>query len=55
MIKNKEQARSYAVNFQNWVSTQSLSYSELFIYQNFLINIGKKYNLLREFKENGLI
>lgn len=34
-IKTKEDARSLAIEWQNWVSTQSLSYGEMFEYENF--------------------
>ena len=34
-IKTKEDARSLAIQWQNWVSEQNLSYGEIFEYENF--------------------
>lgn len=60
--KTKEQARQYAINWQSWVSEQntkenpqSLYMSELIEWQNHLEAIAKKFHLVREFKENGII
>ena len=54
-IKTKEDARSLAIDWQNWVSTQSLSYGEMFEYENFFRNLGEQFNLTEEFIENGII
>lgn len=54
-ITNKQDARSHAIEYQNWQSTQALSYGEICTCQSFFIGIAKKFNLVREFKENGII
>ena len=48
-------ARNYAIDYQQWASEQSLSYSELADWTDHLYQLAKKYNLVREFKENGII
>jgi hypothetical protein len=55
MIKTKEQAREYAIDFQNRIAIKKLSYKELFVYQNKLIKLAKKFQLIEEFQENGII
>jgi hypothetical protein len=54
-IKNKNQARQYAIDWQVWVSKKKLSYGEMAAYQDGLRALGKKWGLLREFKENGIV
>ena len=53
--KSKEDARDIAIDYQQWVSEENLSYGELAIYGNQLRKLGKKYGILREIKENGII
>jgi hypothetical protein len=54
-IKNKEEARQIAVEYQFWASNQSLSYSELATYGHYFELLGRKFHLIKEFKENGII
>lgn len=54
-ISTREQARGHAVDFQNWVGRQSLSYKELADWQTYFGAIAKKFDLTDEFKENGVI
>ena len=54
-VKSKSAARQYAVDFQKWSSDQSLSWSEVIVWQNKLYILAKRFNLVREFKENGII
>jgi hypothetical protein len=54
-LKTKAQARSHAIDWQNWQSTQSLSYGEVTYFQNFFIRVGRKFKLSTEFRENGII
>ena len=54
-IKTKEQARQYGMDFQKWASDKDLSYGELLHFQNKLSTIAKKFGLVKEFKENGII
>lgn len=53
-VKTKEEARTMAIDFQNWASEQNLSYSEIANYQNYFEKLGKKFKLTEEFKENGI-
>lgn len=41
-IKTKEQARQYAINYQQWSSNKNLSYAEIFAYTNTLSKTAKK-------------
>ena len=52
---NKEQARDKAIEWQNWQYSKSLSYSELIEWNDYFTVLAKKYGLIREFKENGII
>ncbi len=54
-IKSKEEARQEAINFQMWVSNESLSYGKLQEYYNYFEMLGKKFNLIKEFKKEGII
>ena len=54
-IKTKEEARQYAIEWQQWVSEQSLSYEELYSWQIHLKTLAIKFDLVEEFKENGII
>lgn len=54
-VKTKEQAQQVAIDYQDWASEQSLSYGELFYYQNKLEKLAKRFGLVKEFKENGII
>lgn len=53
--KTKGQARQVGIEFQDWASNQNLSYGELSHYQNEIYNMAKRFGLIREFKENGII
>lgn len=55
VIKSKEQARVLAQQWQHKASTQALSYGELFTATNYFTKLAKKFHLVREFKENGII
>jgi hypothetical protein len=54
-LKTKEEAIQYAINWQNWVSTQNLSYSELIHWQEYWNTIAHQFDLVDEYKENGII
>lgn len=51
----KEEARQYAIDWQYWVSEENLSYEELADWQVHFTDIAKKFGLVREFIENGII
>jgi len=54
-INSKEQARQYAIEWQEWQGEVSLSYKEVIMFSDIFRKLGKKFGLLREFKENGII
>ncbi len=54
-IETAEEARQYAIDWQNWASEQNLSYSELAEWQAIFCELSEKFNLEDEFKENGII
>lgn len=54
-IKTKEQARQFGIDWQHWASDKNLSYGELIIFENKLRKLAKQFNLVEEFKENGII
>jgi len=51
----EQEARQYAIYFQNWASEQDLSYSEIVQWNIVFEILADKYGLLDEFKENGII
>ena len=53
--KNKEKARELAVIWQLQFNDNNYSYEEIADWQFFFEEIGRKYGLLREFRENGVI
>lgn len=54
-ITTQEEARQFAVEWQAWQSTQVMSYSEMFEWQEVMQGLGKRFKLSKEFKENGVI
>lgn len=54
-FKTLNEARQYAIDWQSWQSEQSLSYRELIKWQNLFEKLAIKFDLLEEFKENGII
>lgn len=53
--KRKEIARETAIYWQLDFDKFNYSYGELYEWQCFFEEIGKKYGLLREFRENAII
>ncbi len=51
----KENARQKAIDWQRQSAEQSLSYSELAAYGDYFTKQGRRYGLLREFRENAII
>lgn len=51
----KERAIECAVNFQQNASRANYSLSEFVVTQRKVIKLGKRYGLLKEFKENGIL
>ena len=52
--KQKEAARQKAIDWQYEASEQSLSYRELAEIGNYFYKLGKRFGLLREFRENAI-
>ena len=50
----KEKARNIAINWQLEESDYSYSYGGLMILQEYFYKLGKRYGLLKEFRENGI-
>jgi hypothetical protein len=51
----KERAREEAIDWQMAASEQSLSYGELADAMAHFEKTGRRYGLLQEFRENGII
>ena len=54
-IHSKEQARDYAIAWQHWFAETSMSYAEIVDWQAYFYKLAQKYNLMQEFRENGII
>lgn len=52
--RRKEAARQEAVDWQIESAEQNLSYGELFEIGNYFYKLGKRFGLLREFRENAI-
>ena len=53
--KGKENARQNAINWQLAQSVNNYSLHALYIKQVELTKLAKRYGLIKEFRENGLI
>ena len=53
--KQKAAAREKAVNWQLTFSEHDYSYGELAVFGEKFTKLGKRYGLLKEFRENGII
>lgn len=51
----KERARDKAVEWQHKANNQNYSYGELAYWGEYFERLGKRYGLVREFRENGII
>lgn len=51
----KYETRQEAINWQQDFENNTYSYLKLIKWQDYFYKKGKKYGLLREFKENGII
>lgn len=52
---NKQRARDKAIMWQSMFGENSYSWGELFTFSDYFTKLGKRYGLLREFRENGII
>lgn len=53
--QGKERARERAIEWQFDFDNHAYSYGELAEWQDVFERLGKRYGLIREFKENGII
>ena len=51
----KNYARFFAIEWQNDFYKHNYSYGELAYYGDLFERLGKRYGLLKEFRENGII
>lgn len=51
----KESARNKAIEWQNDFYNQNYSYGELVYWKDYFERLARKYGLVEEFKENGII
>ena len=54
-IKNIEEARNKAIEWQQWQSERGMPYSKLIEWQEYFSALAKRFDLEDEFKENGII
>lgn len=52
--KAKERARQMAIDFSNGMGSANLSWADCAYYGNKFERLGRRYVLLREFRENGI-
>lgn len=53
--ERKEEIRQQAIEWQQDFENQGYCWGDLIIYQQYFEELGKRYGLLKEFKENGII
>lgn len=53
--KTKAEAREHAIEWQHRTANKSMSYSEIIEWSIHFEAIARKWHLVREFKENGII
>lgn len=49
------EARQYAIDWQAWAGSQAMSMGELIDWQTALEGMAHQFDLVEEFKENGII
>lgn len=54
-LEKKDAAREAAIEWQTETAQKNYSYGELAFFQNHFYKLGKRYGLLKEFKENCII
>lgn len=53
--KAKARAREMAIEWQNDFCNHNYSYGELIHWEDYFRGLAKRYGLVREFEENGVI
>lgn len=54
-VVSQDEARQIAMDWLNWLSYNSLSYGEIAEQQGYFRELATKFDLMAEFKENGVI
>jgi hypothetical protein len=54
-VTTREQAQTVAIEWQAWMSENSLSYGELADWQGYFEELAERFDLVEEFRENGII
>ncbi len=54
-IETREAAREFAIDWQQWQSTQSMSWGKVAEWQTCFEALAEKFDLLEEYKENGIL
>ena len=55
LCKTREEARDHAIQWQHWMGTQNLSWGEIAEWQDYFTLLGNQFNLIEEFKDNGIL
>ncbi|MBR3108189.1 MAG: hypothetical protein IKH30_13580 [Clostridia bacterium] len=53
--KKKEQVREEAIDWQHDFANHNYSYEELAEWREYFYKLAKRYGLIQEFQENGII
>lgn len=53
--EKKEQIRQEAIDWQNDFCNHNYSYGELAFYSDYFEKLGRRYGLIKEFRENAII
>jgi hypothetical protein len=54
-VATVDEAQDYAIEWQQWASEQNLSYGELAEWAERFTKIAEHFDLVEEFRENGII
>lgn len=54
-LTKQAELRQQAIDWQRTIEYQNYSYSELAEWQGYFETLARKYGLIKEFKENGII
>jgi hypothetical protein len=53
-IHTQDEAREHAIEWQHWAGEQDLSYYEVAEWQGYFLELAERFDLVEEFKENGI-
>ena len=53
--KGKARARNLAIDWQHDFNNRNYSYGELAYYQELFYKLARRYGLIKEFKETGIL